>query len=104
MMDSRWHNKITGTFWCRLYQNRSLYFYKILSVEICSRLLRHLMTELQTFPYRIPTQIQVPVFHSQLVTAICVIFNGEWRKFSGIKHTQLRYFYFDFAGCYFIIF
>src|SRR5690606_9840357 len=103
VMQARGHYKVTRSFGSGFYKHRRLYFNEILAVQILACLLRHFVTELQAFPDHISPEVEVAVFHAEVVSAVSIIFYGEWRYFRRIQYRQLSHLQFDFTSRYLVV-
>ena len=48
----------------------------------------HAMTQLYIRTKTWSAQVKITVFHAQIITAICVLLNSEWRYLALIKHLE----------------
>ena len=53
------------------------------------------MTQHQVLLNRFPSQVEVPVFHAQIISAIGVVFDGKRRSFTRVEDVQCRDFDFN---------
>ena len=83
------HHKVACALWGRAYQHRSLHFEEALAVEILTHLHRHLMAQLQVLAHSRAAQVQIAIFHSQVVATIGIVLYGERRGEGRIQHLEL---------------
>jgi len=73
------NHEVTGTLRGRIYKNRSLYLQETLLIQIAANLERHSMTKFQILTNASTTQVQITIFHTQVITAICLLLDRERR-------------------------
>ena len=74
-----WNDEVTCSFRRGVHQNRCLYLQESLAVEVTAHLKRHLMAQFKILTHARTTQVQITVFHTQVITSVGLIFNGERR-------------------------
>ena len=80
------HHKITCAFGGRFDQYRGLHLYESLSVEVTSHLLGHPVAEHHIDAYVRPAQIEITVFHPQLIASVGILFYCERRDFGRVEY------------------
>ena len=93
-----WHNEVTRTFRRGVHQHRCLYLQESLAVQVTAYLKRHLMAQLKVLTHAWATQVQITVFHTQVITSVRLIFNRERRCERRVQDIQLLHLYLNLAG------
>ncbi|CDB09896.1 putative uncharacterized protein [Bacteroides sp. CAG:633] len=94
---TRRHYKVAGTFGSRTDEQRSLYFDEAFAVEVLAYFDGHLVTQLQILADCRTAQVQITVFHTDVVASVGIVFNGEGRSQGGVQYVQLGYNDFNVA-------
>ena len=92
------HDKVTRPFRRRVYQHRSFDFQESMLVQIVTHLESHTMTQFQVLADGVAAQIQITVFHTQVVPPVRIVFNRERRSHGSIQDIQFRNDDFDLTG------
>ena len=83
------HHKVACSFRSGVYQHRSFHFQETLLVQIVTHLESHLMTQFQVLADSVTAQVQITVFHTQVVTSVRLVFNREGRSYGCIQDIQV---------------
>ena len=76
---ARWNHEVARTLWSTTNEDRSLHLHEVLAIEEVANQDAHTVTKLQVLAHSRAAQVQVTILHSDIVTAIGVIFYSEWR-------------------------
>jgi hypothetical protein len=56
------------------------------------------MAKQKTVSYRVSSDVEIPIFHPQVIAAIGIILNGKGWNFRYIQNLQSVDFYLDLSG------
>ena len=85
---SRRHHEVAGSLGSGLNQIRGLYLHKALAVQVVAYLVSHTVTQHQILLQWIAAQVEIAVLHTQVITAVGLVLNGERRSGSRIEHVK----------------
>ena len=91
------HHKIARAFGRGVDQNGRFYLQKSLFVEIAAHLESHFVAQFEIFAHARTPQVEVTIFHAQVVAAVGFVFDGERRRGSLVQHVQFGNDDFDIA-------
>ena len=69
-----------------LMREGRFHLYKTLTIEVLARLEGQLASEDDVVLDRSPSQVEVPVFHAEVIASIGVVFNGKGWGSRGIEY------------------
>ena len=95
---ARGHHEVAGALRRGFHQDRGFYLEEPFGVEVTAYLEGHLVAQLQVLAHAGTAQVQVAVFHTEVVAAVGIVFDGEGRDFAAVEHTQRAGYDFNFAG------
>ncbi len=98
LVHARGDNEVACPFGRGADQHRRLHLQESPLVEVSSSLERHPVTQLQVLAHHVASQVQVSVFHPQLVASVRFRFDGEGRCLGCIQYSQFGDDDFDVAG------
>ena len=84
------HHKVASALRRRTNQNRRLHLDEIQIIEEVTNQNSHLMAQLQILSNTGTAQVEVAILHTNIVTTIGIVFNGEGRRLTLAQHIQLR--------------
>ena len=92
--------KISCTFWSGFDQERSFNIHELVLMQIIARRTVYSITQFKISLYGISSQIQITVFHPQIITTIGIILDGEGRHGRLVEDVKRSYFNLDFSSGY----
>ena len=95
---SRRHNEVARTFGGGFYENRGFNFEEIVLIEVAAQLEADAVAQFEIFSHGTASQVEIAVFHAQIVTTIGVVLDSERRNFGAVEHLEIRGDDFDVAG------
>ena len=84
--------------------NRRFHLKESVGVEIPADFEGHSVTQFEIFAYCRTAEVQIAVFHAQVIAAVGIFLDGEWRGLSLVEHRDSRCRDFDIAGRHFGVF
>ena len=91
------HHKIARAFGRGVDQYGRFHLQKSLFVEIAAHLESHFVAQFEIFAHARTPQVEVTIFHAQVVAAVGLVFDGERRRGSLVQHVQFGNDDFDIA-------
>ena len=85
------NHKVAGTFRCRADKYRGLYLYELLRVKEIADKNGHAVAQFQIFSYARAAQIQITIFHANIIATISLVFDCERRCLALAQYIQLFY-------------
>ena len=95
---TRWNHEVTGTLWSTADEDRSLHLHEVLSIEEVANQDTHTVAQLQVLAHSRAAQVEITIFHANIVTAIGVVLDSKRRSLALRKHIKLFYQDFDIAS------
>ena len=95
---ARGHHKVARAFGRGADEHGRLYFDEVHRVEIAAYFHRHAVAQQQIVADAAAAQVEVAVFHADVIAAVGVVFDGEGRHFGRVEHREPADGYFDVAG------
>ena len=95
---TRRNDEVTRSLRCRTYEHRGFNLQKSLAVQIAAHFHCHAMAQLQIATHHAATQVQITIFHTQIVSPVRIVLDSKrWRQ-GGVQDSECVDHDFDFAG------
>ena len=87
---ARRHNEVASTFGGGLDEYGSLNFEEALGVEVTANLESHAVAQFKIAPDARTSQVEVPVFHTEVVATVGLVLDGERRNLTLVQYLEGR--------------
>ena len=92
------HDEVPGAFGRGIDEHGRLYLEEAFAVEELAYCNARLVAQLDVLPYGVAAQVEVTVFHPQVVAAVGVVLNCKGRHERFVEHVERGNDNLDFAG------